>query len=76
LMERGDDMVRPQDKTVLVVDDEPNVREYLAQILQDAGFLTRAHVSTSGTGSAPRGSSIRKTEPSPSFEVKEILPPC
>jgi len=47
LMERGDDMVRPQDKTVLVVDDEPNVREYLAQILQDAGF----DVVTAGDGS-------------------------
>ena len=31
-------MVRPQDRTVLVVDDEPNVRDYLAQILLDAGF--------------------------------------
>ncbi len=31
-------MVQPADKTVLVVDDEPNVREYLAMILQDAGF--------------------------------------
>jgi CheY-like chemotaxis protein len=31
-------MARPEDKTVLVVDDEPNVRIYLAQILQDAGF--------------------------------------
>ena len=31
-------MVRPQDRTVLVVDDEPNVRDYLAQILMDAGF--------------------------------------
>ena len=31
-------MTRPQDKTVLVVDDEPNVRHYLAQILLDAGF--------------------------------------
>ena len=31
-------MTRPQDKTVLVVDDEPNVRQYLAQILLDAGF--------------------------------------
>jgi CheY-like chemotaxis protein len=36
--ERGDVMTRPQDKTVLVVDDEPNVRQYLAQILLDAGF--------------------------------------
>lgn len=31
-------MPRNQDKTVLVVDDEPNVRDYLAQILCDAGF--------------------------------------
>ena len=27
-----------RDKTVLVVDDEPNVRDYLAQILRDADF--------------------------------------
>ena len=27
-----------KDKTVLIVDDEPNVREYLAQTLRDAGF--------------------------------------
>jgi len=40
-------MVRPQDKTVLVVDDEPNVREYLAQILLDAGF----NVLQAGDGS-------------------------
>ena len=39
-------MVRPQDRTVLVVDDEPNVREYLAQILLDAGFS----VVTAGDG--------------------------
>ena len=31
-------MARAQEKTVLVVDDEPNVRDYLAQILQDGGF--------------------------------------
>lgn len=31
-------MARAEDKTVLVVDDEPNVRIYLAQILEDAGF--------------------------------------
>ncbi len=40
-------MVRPQDKTVLVVDDEPNVREYLSQILLDAGF----NVVTASDGS-------------------------
>ncbi len=39
-------MVRPQDKRVLVVDDEPNVRDYLAQILLDAGF----NVDTAGDG--------------------------
>ena len=44
---RRNPMVRPQDKTVLVVDDEPNVREYLAQILLDAGF----NVLTAGDGS-------------------------
>ena len=31
-------MTEARDKTVLVVDDEPNVREYLAQILRDADF--------------------------------------
>jgi len=31
-------MVQAHEKTVLVVDDEPNVRDYLAQILRDAGF--------------------------------------
>jgi CheY-like chemotaxis protein len=31
-------MTRPQDKTILVVDDEPNVRQYLETVLVDAGF--------------------------------------
>jgi CheY-like chemotaxis protein len=31
-------MAQAHEKTVLVVDDEPNVRDYLAQILRDAGF--------------------------------------
>lgn len=39
-------MIRAQDKTVLVVDDEPDVRAYLTQILQDAGF----HVRSAGDG--------------------------
>jgi two-component system alkaline phosphatase synthesis response regulator PhoP len=40
-------MVRAVDKTVLVVDDEPDVRDYLSQILSDAGFRVR----TAGDGS-------------------------
>ncbi|MFC1529363.1 two-component system response regulator [Gemmatimonadota bacterium] len=31
-------MPTAKEKTILVVDDEPNVREYLAQILRDAEF--------------------------------------
>jgi len=31
-------MERAEDKTILVVDDEPNVREYLTTVLKDAGF--------------------------------------
>jgi CheY-like chemotaxis protein len=39
-------MARPEDKTILVVDDEPNVRDYLKMILVDAGF----EVVTAGDG--------------------------
>jgi len=35
-------MQRAQDKTILVVDDEPNVRQYLATVLEDAGFQVRS----------------------------------
>ena len=31
-------METARDKTILVVDDEPNVRDYLRSILEDAGF--------------------------------------
>ena len=31
-------MERPEDKTILVVDDEPDVQNYLKMILEDAGF--------------------------------------
>jgi CheY-like chemotaxis protein len=31
-------MSRPEDKTVLVVDDEEDIREYLSTVLEDAGF--------------------------------------
>jgi len=39
-------MVQPADKTILVVDDEPDVRDYLRMILEDAGFV----VVTAGDG--------------------------
>ena len=39
-------MAKAEDKTVLVVDDEPDVRNYLASILKDAGF----NVLTAGDG--------------------------
>ena len=31
-------MTRPEDKTILVVDDEEDIREYLSTVLEDAGF--------------------------------------
>lgn len=31
-------MVKPEDKTILVVDDEPDVLTYLSMVLEDAGF--------------------------------------
>lgn len=31
-------MVRPEDKTILVVEDEPDVRIFLQTVLEDAGF--------------------------------------
>jgi CheY-like chemotaxis protein len=39
-------MPRAEDKTVLVVDDEPDVRNYLASVLRDANF----NVLTAGDG--------------------------
>lgn len=39
-------MARGEEKTILVVDDEPNVRQYLQTILEDAGF----HVETAADG--------------------------
>lgn len=31
-------MTKPEDRTVLVVDDEDDIREYFATVLEDAGF--------------------------------------
>jgi len=39
-------MIRPEDKTVLIVDDEPDVVHYFNDILTDAGF----HVITAHDG--------------------------
>ena len=39
-------MARAEEKTILVVDDEPNIREYLQMVLEDAGF----NVVTAGDG--------------------------
>jgi CheY-like chemotaxis protein len=39
-------MERAEDKTILIVDDEPNVRQYLSTVLRDAGF----NVETAGDG--------------------------
>ena len=43
---REAEVVSASDRSVLVVDDEPDVREYLARILADAGFRVR----TAGDG--------------------------
>ena len=39
-------MERPEDKTILIVDDEPDVRSYMQMILEDADFK----VVTAGDG--------------------------
>lgn len=39
-------MERAEEKTILVVDDEPDVRDYLKMVLEDAGFT----VVTAGDG--------------------------
>ena len=39
-------MPQAEEKTILVVDDEPDVRQYLEMVLRDAGF----RVVTAGDG--------------------------
>ena len=51
-------MERAKDKTILVVDDEPDVRNYLKMILEDAGF----RVVGAGDGEAAL-EIIRKDKP-------------
>jgi two-component system alkaline phosphatase synthesis response regulator PhoP len=51
-------MDRPEDKTILVVDDEPDVQDYLKMILEDAGF----RVLSAGDGEAAL-EIIRKDKP-------------
>jgi len=51
-------MERAEDKTILVVDDEPDVQDYLRMILEDAGF----RVLSAGDGEAAL-EIIRKEKP-------------
>ena len=51
-------MERAEDKTILVVDDEPNIREYLRMVLEDAGF----NVVVAGDG-VEALETIRKSKP-------------
>ena len=51
---------RPEDKTILVVDDEPNVRQYLTTVLEDAGF-TLGSVG-SGVGQMERAGQLTEYE--------------
>ena len=61
-------MLRPQDKMVLVVDDEPDVRDYLAQILRDAGF----QVQTAGDGEAAL--ELIRTSPPDFISLDLVMP--
>lgn len=61
-------MPRAQDKTVLVVDDEPNVRDYLAQILRDADF----NVVTAADGS--EALEIIRTRPPDFISLDLVMP--
>lgn len=61
-------MPEAKDKTVLVVDDEPNVREYLAQILRDADF----NVLTAADGD--KAMEIIRAEPPDFISLDLVMP--
>ncbi len=61
-------MPEAKDKTVLVVDDEPNVREYLAQILRDADF----HVLTAADG--VKAMEIIRAQPPDFISLDLVMP--
>lgn len=61
-------MHRPEDKTILVVDDEPNVRQYLTTILRDAGF----NVVAAGDGAEALEAIKRKA---PDFISLDLIMP-
>jgi len=61
-------MERAEDKTVLVVDDEPNVREYLITVLQDAGF------NVIGAGDGAEALEIIKQSPPDFISLDLIMP--
>lgn len=61
-------MARAEDKTILVVDDEPNVREYLKTILLDAGF----NVVTAGDGE--EAMKLIKQDPPDFISLDLIMP--
>lgn len=61
-------MERAEDKTILVVDDEPNVRQYLTTVLEDAGF----NVVSAGDGVEALEAIKRKT---PDFISLDLIMP-
>jgi CheY-like chemotaxis protein len=61
-------MAEPENKTILVVDDEPNVRFYLQAILEDAGFT----VITAADGEEALNSIRRKI---PDFISLDLVMP-
>ena len=56
---------KPSDATVLVVDDEPNIRKLLAGVLQDEGYNVTTAADTAAATSArcPSWISVCATRP-------------